>query len=68
MGLGELARLLASAGGVVGVDSGPAHLAAEVKASVIVVYAPTDAQLTGVRGRNAEAPTSGADCAPCLRP
>lgn len=46
--------------------SGLAHLAAAVEVPCVVVYGPTDASLTGVRGSNAEAHGNSVDCAPCL--
>jgi ADP-heptose:LPS heptosyltransferase len=41
----ELAALLASAGGVLGNDSGPSHLAALLGTPVVVLFGPSDARV-----------------------
>jgi heptosyltransferase-1 len=48
--LAEVARLLAGAAVVVGVDTGLTHLAAALGVPVIALYCGTDPALTGVYG------------------
>jgi heptosyltransferase-1 len=50
MSLVELARALAAARGVVGVDTGLSHLAVAMGAPVVGVYCATDPALTGLYG------------------
>jgi heptosyltransferase-1 len=67
LGLSELAEWLSGAAGVVGVDTGLAHLAAAVGAPAVTLYGPTRVALSGAVGprqRNLEADFP---CAPCLR-
>lgn len=66
LSLTQLAERLAGAAGVVGVDSGLAHLAAAVEVPTVVVYGATDAGLTGVLGSKAIARASQFRCSPCL--
>lgn len=65
--LSELAQLLASANGVVGVDSGLAHLAAAVGAPAITLYGPTRTELTGALGPRQRNLAAEFACAPCMR-
>ncbi len=67
LGLTELATTLAGASGVVGVDSGLAHLAAAVGVPAITLYGPTRAELTGAIGPRQENRASAFECAPCMR-
>ena len=48
--IGEVARLLAEAQAVVGVDTGLTHLAAALGVPVAAIYCATDTHLTGVYG------------------
>jgi heptosyltransferase-1 len=66
-GLTELARNLAAASGVVGVDSGLAHLAAAVGVPAITLYGPTRTDLTGARGPRQRNLAADFACAPCMR-
>ena len=65
--LSELTTLLASAAGVIGVDSGLAHLSAALGTPTLGLYGPTDAVLTGVRGLRAQTLSAEIACAPCLQ-
>lgn len=65
--LTDLARGLATAVGVVGVDSGLAHLAAAVGAPAVTLYGPTRTDLTGALGRRQKNLAAVFDCAPCMR-
>lgn len=65
--LTELARLLASADGVVGVDSGLAHLAAAVGVPAVTLYGPTRTELTGALGPRQHNLQAAFECAPCMR-
>ena len=67
LGLTDLARTLASASGVVGVDSGLAHLAAAVGVPAVTLYGPTRAELTGAIGPRQLNLTVDFECAPCMR-
>jgi heptosyltransferase-1 len=65
LSIAELAQVCASAIGVVGVDTGPSHLAAAVGVPVIALYAGSDPALTGVMGGRAPALNlGGRDMAP----
>ena len=61
-----LARTLAAASGVVGVDSGLAHLAAAVGTPAITLYGPTRTDLTGAMGPRQLNLAADFDCAPCM--
>ncbi len=62
-----LAEMLASASGVVGVDSGLAHLAAAVGTPAVTLYGPTRTELTGALGPRQRNLAVDFDCAPCMR-
>jgi heptosyltransferase-1 len=67
LSLRQLAEKIAGASGVVGVDTGLAHLAAGLGVPAVTLYGPTQAGLTGAVGphqRNLEAQFP---CAPCMR-
>ncbi len=66
-GLTGLARTLAGASGVVGVDSGLAHLAAAVGTPAITLYGPTRTDLTGAMGPRQLNLAADFQCAPCMR-
>lgn len=51
MGLSELVPVLASAAGIVGVDTGLSHLGAALSVPGVTLYTATDPGLTGARGR-----------------
>ena len=65
--LTELATVLGGAAGVVGVDGGPAHLAAAVGTPLITLYGPTDAELTGSWGPQCSNLQAEYHCSPCLK-
>lgn len=62
-----LARTLAAATGVVGVDSGLAHLAAAVGTPAITLYGPTRTDLTGALGPRQLNLSADFGCAPCMQ-
>ncbi len=65
--LTELAQTLAAASGVVGVDSGLAHLAAAVGTPAVTLYGPTRTELTGALGPRQRNLAVDFPCAPCMR-
>ncbi len=65
--LTEVAQHLAGAAGVVGVDSGLAHLAAALSVPAVTLYGPTRTDLTGARGRLQTNLQAQFECAPCMR-
>jgi heptosyltransferase-1 len=67
MTLSDLAERISEAGGVVGVDSGLAHLAAALGVPAITLFGATDAAKTGAVGRHQENMQGRASCAPCMR-
>lgn len=66
-GLTGLAGWLGSAAGVVGVDTGLAHLAAALGVPAVTLYGPTRVDLTGAVGPVQRNLTAKFPCAPCLR-
>jgi heptosyltransferase-1 len=66
MGLSKIARELAGASRVVGVDSGFAHLAAALGVPAITLYGATDPSKTGVIGSLQINMLGHAECAPCF--
>ncbi len=67
MGLPELKSELAAAAGVVGVDSGLAHLAAALDLPAVTLYGPTRTELTGAMGERQINLRAEFPCAPCVR-
>lgn len=67
LGLTDLARVLAGAAGVVGVDTGLAHLAAALGVPGITLYGATSTALTGVLGSRQRNLAALFPCAPCRR-
>jgi heptosyltransferase-1 len=65
--LGELAALIASASGVVGVDTGLVHLAAALGTPCITLYGATDPGLIGTLGDAQLHLQAQFACAPCKR-
>jgi len=65
--LTDMARTLAAASGVVGVDSGLAHLAAAVGTPAVTLYGPTRTDLTGATGPGQLNLAAEFSCAPCMR-
>ena len=58
---------MAASAGVVGVDSGLAHLAAAVGVPAIPLYGPTQSALTGALGPAQRNLAAEFDCAPCMQ-
>ncbi len=67
MSLTELKNYLAGAAGVVGVDSGLAHITASVNTPAVTLYGPTSSLLTGAVGIAQQNLQADYDCAPCLQ-
>jgi heptosyltransferase-1 len=65
--LSRLAGVLAGASGVIGVDTGLAHLASALERPGVFLYGPTDVALTGVAGSEQRTLQAGLDCVPCLK-
>jgi len=67
MSLAELAGVLATARGVVAVDTGLAHVAAALGVPAVTLYGATTPGLTGTLGRHQVSLQARFGCAPCLR-
>jgi heptosyltransferase-1 len=65
--LNQLAGVLAHASGVVGVDTGLAHLASALLCPGVFLYGPTDVTLTGVAGEAQRTLQADLECVPCLK-
>ena len=65
MDLKDVMQMLADACGVVGVDSGLAHLGAALGRPTVMLFGPSDPSLTGCRGRYVRNLTSSLACSPC---
>ena len=65
MDLASLVELVARVGGVIGVDSGIAHLGAAFGRPTVMLFGPTDARLTGCRGAFARNLSASLACSPC---
>ena len=63
--LGGVLRLLGSARGIVGVDSGLTHLGAALGLPTVMVFGPTDPALTGCRGPLVRNLSASLACSPC---
>jgi ADP-heptose:LPS heptosyltransferase len=62
----DLMGLLKSAGGYIGNDSGPSHLAALLGLPAIVIFGPADPERWAPVGRNAEIVRPEMACLPCF--
>jgi heptosyltransferase-1 len=62
-----MAGWLGSAAGVVGVDTGLAHLAAALGTPAVTLYGPSRVELTGALGRRQRNLAVDFPCAPCRR-
>ena len=62
----DLMDLLKSAGGYIGNDSGPSHLAAFLGLPAIVIFGPADPERWAPVGRNAEILRPEMACQPCF--
>lgn len=67
LSLSEMKDRLAGAAGVVGVDSGLAHLAAALALPAVTLYGPTKTGLTGAVGELQTNLQAEFPCAPCMR-
>lgn len=67
LSLGEMKDRLTGAAGVVGVDSGLAHLAAALSLPAVALYGPTKTDLTGAIGRLQTNLQAEFPCAPCMQ-
>ena len=65
MDLDAVLRLLRVCRGIVGVDSGLAHLGAAIGRPTVMLFGPTDATRTGCRGRLVRNLTAALACSPC---
>tara|TARA_R110001592_G_scaffold50574_4_gene156302 strand:+ start:811 stop:1842 length:1032 start_codon:yes stop_codon:yes gene_type:complete len=61
-----MARQIASADGVVSVDTGLGHLAAALAVPAVSLYGPTNPGLSGTFGQNQLQLSSSIACAPCM--
>lgn len=61
-----MARQIASADGVVSVDTGLGHLAAALAIPAVSLYGPTNPGLSGTFGQNQLQLSSSIACAPCM--
>jgi heptosyltransferase-1 len=66
LSLSDMKDRLANASGVVGVDSGLAHLAAALSVPAVTLYGPTRTDLTGAVGRLQSNLQAEFECAPCM--
>lgn len=67
MNLTGLKNHLASVAGVVGVDSGLAHITAALNIPAVTLYGPTSAGLTGATGGAQKNLQANYECAPCMK-
>ncbi len=67
LSLNDMKDKLSGAAGVVGVDSGLAHLAAALSVPAVTIYGPTSTDLTGAVGRVQTNLQADFSCAPCMR-
>ena len=65
MDLAGVMDLVGTVRGVVGVDSGIAHLGAAFGRPTVMLFGPTDLHLTGCQGRYADNLSASLACAPC---
>ena len=65
MDLDAVMQLLAVCRGIVGVDSGLAHLGAAMGRPTVMLFGPTDPALTGCRGRLVCNLSASLPCSPC---
>lgn len=66
--LGELAAVIQQTALLIGIDSGPVHLAAALRVPVVGLYGPTDPEVTGPEGAGAIVIRKARPCAPCRKP
>jgi heptosyltransferase-1 len=66
LSLTDVVGILAAAHGVVGVDTGLAHLSAALGVPTVVLFGPTSPHRTGAVGRHHRNLSASFACAPCL--
>ncbi|NIM06681.1 MAG: hypothetical protein GTN69_11310 [Armatimonadetes bacterium] len=66
--LDELIAIIQRAKLLVGIDSGPVHIAAALGVPVVALYGPTDPAVTGVRGDGSIIIRKEMPCSPCRKP
>ncbi len=67
MNLSKMAGFIASAEGVIGVDTGLTHLSAALDVPGVTLYCSTSPSLTGTKGKQHRCMQVEYDCAPCLQ-
>lgn len=67
LSVGELAFIMKNASGIVGIDSGLAHIAAAIGTPAVTLYGPTTVELTGAMGQHQLNRWSRFECAPCMQ-
>lgn len=67
LSLSEVAQQLAGASGVIGVDTGLAHLASALNLPAVTIYGATQPSLTGTRGSRQHNLQVDYPCAPCIK-
>ncbi len=65
--LTEITQAIAGAAGVIGLDSGLAHLAAALNVPAVTLYGATDTKLTGAMGQKQKNLQSEFGCSPCFK-
>ena len=65
MDLSEVLGLVGRTRGVIGVDSGLVHFGAALGRPTVMLFGPTDHQLTGCRGPHARNLSASLACSPC---
>jgi len=64
----QLAAVLGRCSLLIGIDSGPMHIAAAVGTPVVALFGPTDPQRTGPMGERHEIVYHPQPCGPCMNP
>ncbi|MBT5230353.1 MAG: lipopolysaccharide heptosyltransferase I [Methylococcales bacterium] len=67
LSLTEVAKTLAKAQGVIGVDTGLCHLAAALAVPSVTIYGATKPALTGTKGHGQLHLSANFHCSPCLK-
>ncbi|MCF6282253.1 MAG: lipopolysaccharide heptosyltransferase I [Candidatus Polarisedimenticolaceae bacterium] len=67
LSLSEVAQQIATANGVIGIDTGLSHLASALGVPAVTLYGATQPELTGTRGSRQKNLQVNATCAPCMK-
>jgi heptosyltransferase II len=67
-GLGELAAVIQHSSLLIGIDSGPTHMAAALDIPAVALYGPTDPSITGPQGDKVRVIQKDFPCSPCRMP